>query len=248
VSVSPPRDGETPAAAPEPAHTRSNLQCPRCGTPYAPNQEYCLECGLRLPLEASGVVPRLSRAWRSRVSWYPGDWIWPSLLALVIAALAGSGAAAFVAHDKNAVRYVTATSAVGHVTSTISPPTRTTPTTAPLPTTSGTTQQPPPPPPPPAAPAQTLTVWPAGQAGWTIVLQSLPTANGRAFALAQARAAMHSGLMGVGILNSSHYSSLHPGYYVLFSGVYTASSQANAAVATAQSHGYPRAYPRQITP
>jgi cell division septation protein DedD len=192
-------------------------------------------------------VPRLRRAWRSRVSWYPGDWIWPSLLALVIAALAGSGAAAFVAHDKNAAPYVTATSAVGRVTSTISPPTRTTQTTAPPPPTPGTTQQQQPPP-PPAAPAQTLKVWPASQAGWTIVLQSLPTANGRAFALAQARAALHSGLTAVGILDSSQYSSLHPGYYVLFSGVYTSSSQANAAVATAQSHGYPRAYPRRITP
>ena len=244
MSVSPPRDGEDP---PGPARAESELQCPRCGTPHARNQEYCLECGLRLPLETTGVVPRLRHAWRGRIGWYPGDWVWPSLLALVIAALAGSGAAAFVARDKEGPHYLTETSAVGRVTSTISPPTRVSPTTAPLPTTPTTTQQPPLPPPPPT-PARRLTTWPAGQTGWTVVLQSLPTANGRAFALAQARAAIHSGLGAVGILDSSQYSSLHPGYYVLFSGIYHSAGPANAGVTAAQAHGYPRAYPRRITP
>jgi hypothetical protein len=76
----------------------------------------------------------------------------------------------------------------------------------------------------------------------------LPTANGRAFALAQARAAQHSGLSEVGILNSSKYSSLHPGYYVLFSGVHSSFDDADTAATAAQSRGYPRAYPRRITP
>src|SRR5205085_1564073 len=83
---------------------------PRCGAPHEPNQEYCLECGLRLPVEASGLVPRLGRAWRRQLGWYPGDWVWPSLLALLIAALAGIGAAAFVSHDQKRAGYVTGTS------------------------------------------------------------------------------------------------------------------------------------------
>src|SRR5438270_8406964 len=65
--------------------------CPRCGTPYEPLQEYCLECGLRLPV-SRGVIALLSTAWRRRLPWYPGDWIWPVLLALIIAALAAAGA------------------------------------------------------------------------------------------------------------------------------------------------------------
>jgi hypothetical protein len=219
--------------------------CPRCGTPHEPNQEYCLECGLRLPVEAKGVVPRLGRAWRRQLGWYPGDWVWPSLLALLIAALAGIGAAAFVSHDTKRAGYVTGTSPFGAPPSTIAPPERTTPTLT-APTTQAGTQPTPPqqtPAPPPA-----LTEWPAGKSGWTVVLASLPTANGRAFALAQARAAEHSGLQAVGIIDSSQYASLHPGYYVLFSGVYTSLDDANTAATTAQSRGYRRAYARRITP
>ena len=80
------------------------------------------------------------------------------------------------------------------------------------------------------------------------MLASLPTANGREFALAQARAAEHSGLQAVGIIDSSKYASLHPGYYVLFSGVYTSLDDASTAATTAHSRGYKRAYPTRITP
>jgi cell division septation protein DedD len=238
MSVSPPGEPKAPTAEeaappPAPAH-----ECARCGTPYERGQEYCLECGLRLPAEARGIVPRLNHAWRRRVGWYPGDWIWPSLLALVIAAPAGIGAAAFVSHDRRST-YVTETSPVGQSTSTLTPPehTASTPTT---PAAKRKRQQ--------QLPAKALKVWPAGESGWTVVLQSLPTTNGRAFALAQARAALHSGVPDVGILDSSQYSSLHPGYYVLFSGVFSSVDDANTGVTTARSHGYPRAYARRITP
>ena len=223
-------------------------ECPRCGTPHEPDQEYCLECGLRLPSEATGVVPRLGSAWRSRVGWYPGDWVWPSLLALVIAALAGIGAAAFVSHDEKRAGYVTATSPVGAPAATTAAFGQTTLTTT-TPTTSAPTQTGTQPAPSeiPGAPL-TLKAWPAGRSGWTVVLQSLPATNGRPFALAQARAAVHSGLKDVGIIDSSQFASLHPGYYLLFTGIYTSFDDADTATTTARSHGYPRAYPRQITP
>lgn len=232
MSSAPPQE---PEASPQP-------QCPRCGTPHAPNQEYCLECGLRLPAEATGVVARLNRGWSRRLGWYPGDWIWPSLLALVIAALAGAGAAAFVSHDKSGAPYVTRTSPAETVNPTVAPE-----------TTVATTRK------PPAKKrtkakkratptTQALKIWPAGQSGYTVVLQSLPAANGRAFALAQARAAQHSGVPDVGILDSSQYSSLHPGYYVLFSGVYSSFDDANTGATGAHSHGFGRAYARRITP
>jgi hypothetical protein len=245
VTVSPPHNGETPAEEPQSAGAANRPLCPRCGTPHEANQEYCLECGLRLPVEASGLVPRLGRAWRRNVGWYPGDWVWPSLLALLIAALAGIGAAAFVSHDQKRADYVTGTSPFGAPPTTIAPPERTT-TTLTAPATQTGTQ--PTPPEQTHAPAPALTEWPAGKSGWTVVLASLPTANGRAFALAQARAAEHSGLQAVGIIDSSKYASLHPGYYVLFSGVYTSFDDANTAATTAQSRGFRRAYPRRITP
>jgi cell division septation protein DedD len=234
----PPRDGDAPVAVE--GGLRAAASCPRCGTAYAPGQEYCLECGLRLPAEPQGVVPRLGRAWRQRVAWYPGDWIWPSLLALVIAALAGLGAA-WVSHETGVTAYRDETSPVAKVTSTIAPPETTTATeTAPT----ATARQPPAPPPPSAIPKD----WPTGQSGWTVILQSLPTTNGRAFAIAQARAALHAGVPDVGIIDSANYSSLHPGYYVLFSGVYRSFDDADAGVTSARSHGYPRAYVRRITP
>jgi hypothetical protein len=244
VTVSPPHDGEPPAGEPQTSGAPGRPLCPRCGTPHEPNQEYCLECGLRLPVEASGLVPRLSRAWRRQFGWYPGDWVWPSLLALLIAALAGIGAAAFVSHDQKRAGYVTGTSPFGPPPTTSAPPesTATTPT---VPTLTGT--QPAPPKQTPA-PTPALKEWPAGKSGWTVVLASLPTANGRPFALAQARAAEHGGLEAVGIIDSSQYASLHPGYYVLFSGIYSSFDDANTAATTAQSRGYRRAYARRITP
>ena len=65
--------------------------CPRCGAPREPDQEYCLECGLRLPATSGGLA-RARRGWVKRVGWYPGDWIWTTLLALVVAA-GGAGVA-----------------------------------------------------------------------------------------------------------------------------------------------------------
>src|SRR3989442_8552978 len=88
-----------PPAPPPPAFPDiEGGECPRCGTPYEPLQEYCLECGLRLPMP-HGIISVLSTAWRRRIPWYPGDWIWPVLLALAIAAL-GAGIAILVHEHK----------------------------------------------------------------------------------------------------------------------------------------------------
>src|ERR671936_1014911 len=83
-------------AAPEP-----DQRCPRCGTAYAEGQEYCLECGSRLPA-AGGLIVRLGSAWRKRLGWYPGDWIWPALLALLVAAAAGAASAIWLANPSSA--------------------------------------------------------------------------------------------------------------------------------------------------
>src|SRR5438094_6594759 len=61
--------------------------CPHCGVAYEPLQEYCLECGARLPTNR-GVVGVLASGWQRRFAWYPGDWIWPVLLFLVLTIVA----------------------------------------------------------------------------------------------------------------------------------------------------------------
>src|SRR5438477_7462225 len=67
--------------------------CPRCGAAYEPLQEYCLECGERLPTSL-GLVGFLGAAWQRRLPWYPGDWVWPALLFLAVAAIATAAAVA----------------------------------------------------------------------------------------------------------------------------------------------------------
>jgi hypothetical protein len=217
-------------------------RCPRCATPYAEGQEYCLECGSRLPA-SGGLIVRLGSAWRRRIGWYPGDWIWPALAALLIAAAAGAASAIWLTDRSSANNQTlvetTSVASTQETTNTAPEPT-TTPTTVTTPTT---TAKPPPPP-----PKSTVIPWPAGRSGWTIVLDSLPATNGRPAALVEAKQAIRLGMKKVGVLDSSEFSSLHPGYLVVFFGIYNSEADAQSAIIDAHQHGYRAAYPRRITP
>jgi len=63
-----------------------------------------------------------------------------------------------------------------------------------------------------------------------------------------ARKAIKGGLSDVGVLNSSNFSSLHPGYYVVFSGIYGSLPGARSNLSSAASSGFRGAYTRRITP
>jgi len=76
--------------------------------------------------------------------------------------------------------------------------------------------------------------WPAGEDGWTVVLASVPQTKGRQVAVARARQARQGGLTSVGILDSSLYASLHPGYFVVFAGVYDSEAEATSALEPAR--------------
>lgn len=76
--------------------------------------------------------------------------------------------------------------------------------------------------------------WPPGEDGWTIVLVSVPQADGRRVAVDRARQARRRGLPTVGILDSSRYASLHPGYWVVFSGIYASEAEATSALERAR--------------
>ena len=120
------------------------------------------------------------------------------------------------------------------------PTTAPTETTAPRRTTT-THAAPPPPQTPPRSRGR------ARERGWTIVLLSLPQTNGRDAAAAQAKKARDGGLRRVGILDSSRYASLHPGYYVVFQGVYADEAEASSALQRARAV-FPSAYQREIVP
>ncbi len=219
----------------------AETQCPRCGATIEPLQEYCVDCGLRI--RGAGVVPALATGWQRRLHWYPGDWVWPSLVALLVATASAAGAIWWT-RDANSAA---GTTVVGDTTElpTVAT-TESVATTAPEPTVPTQTAPTKPPPPPPPAP-RTLTNWPQGKSGWTLVLASLPTSAGKPAAAAKARQALRAGLPDVGVLDSSKYSSLHPGYYVVFSGIYDSIGDAQDAVSKAANSGYANAYARRVT-
>jgi hypothetical protein len=115
--------------------------------------------------------------------------------------------------------------------------------------TAPTITQPPPTTAPPKTtprPSGALTEWPTRD-GYTVILQSIPAGAGRTNAVRTARQALAAGLPQVGVLDSAQYSSLHPGYFVVFSGVYPTNGEASAHVAEAQRAGFRAAYVRPIT-
>ena len=222
-------------------------RCPRCGAQVQSGQEYCLSCGTRIVHEPAGPVARASTGIAARHEW-AGAWLVPALLGLVIAVL-GTGAAIAISADGEEPEAIpTATGGSLTVTggtptlTAPEPTTETTPTTAPATTAATTTA---PPPPRPTVPA-TIT-WPRGRRGWTIVLLSLPQTNGRDAAAAQAQKARDGGLRRVGVLDSSRFASLHPGYYVIFQGVYADEAEASSALQRARAV-FPSAYQREIVP
>ncbi len=234
--------------------------CPRCGVAYEPLQEYCLECGARLPVNR-GVVGVLATAWQRHLAWYPGDWIWPVAFFLVLTVIATTAAVAANSARKKAEPTLVATNppvtvgpgategtlpVTSNLTSTLPTAPAPTITNGPLPAAPGAPSTGATTVPAPSNP-NALAVWPAGQSGYTDVLESLPATGGRANAVARARQAKRNGLKDVGVLVSAQYSSLHPGYFVVFSGIYATPSEAAAGVSAAHGKGFPDAYQTRVT-
>jgi hypothetical protein len=237
---------EPPPPSVEPPLPDPSL-CPRCGAPRDAFQEYCLECGIRLP-PPPGVTSVRSTIW-SRES---PLWLWAALAALLLVALIAGAIVAIAATDEKAGKASsipvvstspTTTDTVGVITQpptfTINPGTTTTaPTTTTLPTTTQATTT-------TATTTGTLTSWPPGEDGYTIVLRSVRKSQGRSTAEAEARRAISQGLPQVGVLDSSDYRSMRSGYWVVFSGVYDTKAQAVSRLTSARSR-YPLAYVRQV--
>jgi cell division septation protein DedD len=221
-------------------------RCPHCNATVDANQEYCLECGTRLDHEHPGAIERTSAGIGQRHGW-AGPWILPAFLGLVVAAL-GTGAAIAISGD-GAQPSAVSTATGGSLTvtndgSTLTAPEPTEPATTTKPSTT-TAPKPATTPKPPVNPAS--IVWPRGRRGWTIVLISLPQANGLAAANAKATQARRAGLRRVGVLDSARYASLHPGYYVVFTGVFDSEAEASSALQRARA-AFPAAYQREIIP
>jgi hypothetical protein len=206
-------------------------QCSRCGGRFQPFQEYCLECGSRLPGSYTHGRP-VSRTSRR--------WLWATVVALLLVALVAGAIVAVAATDNGNDQAGSSKTPGGpKATAAVNSKAVPVPATTGLRATRAARAK--------AARAAPVT-WPAGKSGYTVVLLSIETSAGRAGADTAARNAIKAGLPDVGVLDSSDFSSIRSGFYVVFSGVYDTIQEANSALAVARSSGYELAYPREIMP
>lgn len=211
--------------------------CPRCSALVEPGQEYCLECGLRQP--GGGLAATVGTAWQQRLRNRLPGWLLPILAALLVAAVMTGVAILISTGNDGGPEVINATG----------PSSISTPTTESVPTEPATTAETE----TETTPAETkpspkpqLVDWPPSQNGYTIVIASLPASGGRAQAIRKAREVLASKLPEVGVIDAGEFSSLHPGYYVIFSGIYDDQRAALRGIGRVQGL-YPAAYIRQIS-
>jgi hypothetical protein len=210
--------------------------CPLCGAETAPGQEYCLECGERL----TGLPVHTGDAIAHALPFTRRPWFWPAVAGFFVVALATAGVlASNVLHKKP--RQVVATSPFITVVSVTSRTTTVPQSSGPASSTPAATAT-------KAPRSNTLIQWPSSRSSaYTIVLASLPATGGRAQPLAVARKALSAGLGDVGILDSKRFASLHPGYFVVFSGTFDSHAAASGALSQAHANGFSAAYVRQVS-
>ena len=216
------------ATPPPPTEQRA---CPRCGSPLAADQEWCLNCG-----HAVGTRIAPTPRWRVPMA-IVGAVLALLLAALVLALVELSGDPQPVA--KAPAGQATATPSVppeeGGAAAATPTPAAAAPTTTPtpangqnaVPTTTPT----------PAPTTGGTAEWPSGKTAWTVVVAS---STSRAAAEKKAKAAGAD----AGVLHSDDFSSLRKGYWVVFAGQYP---DQKAAQAAAESRGGD-AYARRVVP
>jgi septal ring-binding cell division protein DamX len=243
---------ETPPSPPETSLPPAppERRCPRCGSALAPDQEWCLSCGAAADTE---VVE--ARGWR--VPLYLGG----GLAALAVIGVILAIVALASRNDEVKPTATPVASAVPPGATPTAPLATQTPlpNTTPSPDPNATVS---PDPNATASPAPSATASPeatpsattdpnttgstfpdwSGTDGWTVIIESSKTQSG---ADTVATKAESESLSGVGILQSSNYSSLNGGYYVVFVGEYTSKSDAEAALPDAKSK-FSGAYVRKV--
>lgn len=206
---------------------QSGEGCPSCGSPLASDQRYCLECGYRrsasrVPYaelltgrEADEVLPPAEAAAAA-----PPDG--PRHSPQMLAGAAG-GAAALLLGVGILIGFL-----LGGAGDDPLPAAQPVAQKAPIVniTNTGGGGE--------AVEAEFTEDWPAGESGWTVQLEALPKDSSDVAGVDAAKAEAESGgASDVGALDSDGYSSLKPGNYVVYSGVFTgkgAKGRAQAAL------------------
>jgi cell division septation protein DedD len=200
--------------------------CPHCGAGLGAEQDWCLECGAAVKIRI-----RAAPDWRVPVA----------IVAGVVTVVAAGLVLALVALSNSANPSISSTPAVGSSRPAATTPaaaatTRTTATTTRTTAASTTATT--------APPTTTIASWPPGVTGFTVVLGVIPAKSG---ATASATKLAAAGIP-VGVLDSSDYSSMHPGDWIVFSGTYTTRAQADTAASQLKAKGQAGAYAFSVVP
>ena len=167
----------------------------------------------------SRIVPPASK---------PIHWLWPGLATLVAAAAGGAIAAASSHGGSGSAQTLVATQRLVTVPVLTAKGKGSTKPRAGRKRTTG---------------AARLVPWPGS--GYTIVVAAIPASKGIGVAKRKALAALAAGLPQVGVLLSSSYPGLHPGYFMVFAGVYGTLDEAESALPIVRPD-FPSAYARLV--
>ena len=229
TTLEPDTAGTAPAPEPE------ALTCPSCGAAAAPGQLMCLECGARLALGHGR----------------PASWKVAGAIIGIVLLLAGGALALALAEVTNdADTQSKAPSPTQPVASDAAPAaTGTAPATStPTPATGDAVPSESEPEPPALpdtdtpAPEPQPTTWPDGKSAHTVILAS---AGSRQEAEAKQQKAQDAGIT-AGVLKSDDFSSLRPGYWVVFDGQFDSVEEATTRAEEDRGKGFADAYPRFV--
>jgi len=220
-------------------------RCPACLSPVRSDQRYCLECGERLLVDEIPPPPGGGSALATRSTRMLA-------IAAIILIIIGIGLAWVALRSSSNGEDATTSTATAPTTPTDTGITDTGMTDTGITDTgmtdtgitdtgitdTGMTDT-----------GSSATGWPVGQVGWAVILASKSQSEFQetdAQAIADQAAA--AGVQMTGVLDSSQFPTLNPGYWAVFSGPYTTKDEAQAAATTIQGQGYPDAYARQVQP
>ncbi len=188
--------------------------CPKCGSPLASDQRYCLQCGARrgearLPYERYLTPPGAPNQ-APPVAPPPANDVSPLGAILGVALLGGMLLIGVLLGRGEDDATPQATPAIT--------------TTAAATTTPGS-----------ATAGSVTSEWPDGQDGFTIELGTLPKAGTTPADVESTKADLEGdGASGVAVLDSDLYPSLPTGNYVIYSGVFQTEAEAQAALTALQ--------------
>lgn len=228
-----PRGGEPPFESPSAAVDVT--RCPACLSPVRSDQRYCLECGERLAIDELPPSPIGPSAFSDRST--------SILMALAVAlVIAGVGLSWVALRNSGSSDRAVTTVADSTVTDTVITDTVITDIIITDTVITDTVIIDP-------VITDATDDWPVDQSGFAVIMASKDSATfTREDAQLIADEAMVAGVQMVGVLDSSSFPSLNPGYWAVYSGPFNTLDQAKIAADEIRILGYPEAYAREVTP